>query len=141
MERIKKLYHESYLAYLINLINAEYLPAFKEMFFSSLLWKICLWFYTDVMNSKIFRLIFDMEYISEIWYKSFFYKSMTYGIRKLSFRLDRSSFKFNSLFVGIFLAFVLLIPNNYWSNLVWIPLFCAFVEYPIPISCMSSSCL
>lgn len=127
MERIKKLYHESYLAYLINLINAEYLPALKEMFFSSLLWKICLWFYTDVMNSKIFRLIFDMEYISEIWYKSFFYKSMTYGIRKLSFRLDRSNFKFNSLFVGIFLAFVLLIPNNYWSNLVWIPLFCALV--------------
>ncbi len=127
MKKIKEIYLESYFAYLIETINKRYVTEIKNIFFESLFWKMCVWFTENVMNSKIFRLFFDMEYISEIWYKSYFYKSMTYRIRKLSFKLERSNFKFNSVFIGIFLAFILIIRNNYWSNLVWLPLFIAIV--------------
>mgnify|MGYP004535434087 FL=1 len=127
MKKIKEIYLESYFAYLIETINKRYVTEIKNIFFESLFWKMCVWFTENVMNSKIFRLFFDMEYISEIWYKSYFYKSMTYRIRKLSFKLERSNFKFNSVFIGIFLAFILIIPNNYWSNLEWLPLFIAIV--------------
>lgn len=123
MKKIKSLYHNSYFAYLINRFTKECIPVIKEMFFGSLLWKFFVWFTSDVMNSKIFRLFFDMGYISELWYESFFYKGMTYVIRKISFRVEKSRIKFKSLFVGIFFGFILLVPGRYWSNLVWIPMF------------------
>lgn len=125
MEKIKKIYINSYLSYLVNIILYKFVPQFKILFSTSVLRKIWLWFTNDVMNLNLFKLFFDMEYISEIWYESFFYKGMTYAIRKISFKIEKSNFKFDISVIGIFFAFIMFMPGRYWSNLVWIPLFFA----------------
>lgn len=123
MEKIKALYFESYLFYLISKIKNVFFPAIKEAFMGSFLMSLWNWFDKYVLNSPFVRLVFDPEYIASIWYKSYFYRSTTLRIRKLSYYLPRASFKFSSIYIGIFIALILVAPDSLWSDLFWMPLF------------------
>lgn len=125
MEKIKKLYDESFLAYAVSVIVYQFIPMLKEAFFSSFIWCVWLWFDKYILNSKIVKIFFDPNYLSGIWYRSYFYRKVTYRIRKLSFYLPKASIKYDSIFLGIFIAVILLTPDNMWSDLFWMPLFAA----------------
>lgn len=127
MQNIKQLYSESYLAYLIATFKDKFLPEFKQAFLNSFLWEICLWFKNVVFPSKVFLFIFDANYMAALWYKSYFYRSMTYRIRKVSFYIPKASIKYHCIFIGVFLGIVLLLPEVFFTNFMWIPLLAALL--------------
>lgn len=125
MEKLKKLYFESYLFYIITLLSERVIPAVKKSFETSFIKKLWDWFDKRVLTLPFFKLIFEPEYISEIWYKSYFYRVTTFRIRKISYHLPRASFKFRTLYIGVFLAILLVTPDFVWNDLFWITLFVA----------------
>lgn len=131
MEQLKKLYYESFFSRIICSAAANLLPELKKAFAESLIMKAWLWFNRVIINSALVKMLLDPEYISEIWYSSFFYRKMTLVIRKLSFYFPSASIKFSSMYVGIFLAILLLVPNGLWSDMFWLPLFGALALFYI----------
>lgn len=117
MTRIRRLWNESMSRRLIGWLAGAAFPAVKDAFFSSFLWACWVWFDTNIRNSRIFQYIFDPTYLTNAWYASAFYRQGTYGIRRLSFVTPRSSLRWNSLYIGLFLCAMLLVPNGLWSDI------------------------
>lgn len=111
---VKKLFSESYLA-----------NSVKEAYFASFLYAFICWFKKNIVESRYVKFFFDTSIIAGIWYKSFFYRSSMYKIRKLSLNIPKPSLKFDASYIGLFIAFILLLPDQLWTGFVWIPVFTA----------------
>ena len=131
MNSIKKIYYNSYLCYIINFIVLRLIPEIRNTFKSGAISNLWKKFQDVVLDSKIIKLFFDNEFISEIFYKSYFYRNATYRIRKISFHLPKASIRFNAFFIGLFMAVILILPDSLWSDLFWMPLFAALVLFYI----------
>ena len=129
MEKLKRLYLESYLFYIISKIQSDVIPAIVKAFMSSFI--MCAWNFIDrkIIKSSLAKLIFDPSYIAGIWYKSFFYRSTTKRIRKISYYLPKASVSYRSLYTGAFLALILLVPDKLWSNTLWISVFTSLIIF------------
>ena len=127
LKQVKKLYFESYLFYLITILSDKLIPAVKKSFSNSFIYSLWIWFDEKVINSKPIKLIFDTEYISSLWYKSFFYRYTMFRIRKASFYIPKSTYKFKNIYIGFFIAFILFLPDVLWSELIWVPLFITLI--------------
>ena len=117
MRRMRRLWNESMTRSLVGWMAGTAFPAVKNAFFSSFLWACWVWFDTNIRNSRIFQYIFDPTYLTNAWYTSAFYRQGTYGIRRLSFVTPRSGLRWNSLYIGLFLSAMLLVPNGLWSDI------------------------
>ena len=131
MNSIKKIYDNSYLAYIISFIVLRLIPEIRNSFKSGAILNLWKKFHAVVLDSKIIKLFFDNEFISDLFYKSYFYRGATYNIRKISFHLPKASIRFDAFFVGIFLSLILIIPDFLWSDLFWMPLFTALAIFYI----------
>lgn len=120
---IKKLFLESYLFQAVKNV--------KQAYFSSFLYICVCWFRENVLNSRFVKWFFDTSVVGNLWYKSFFYRSSMYKIRKLSLNIPKPYLKFDSIYIGLFIAFILLLPDRLWTGFVWIPVFLALAIFYI----------
>lgn len=124
-EKFKKCVSESFIiglilsfvSYLSNLLQNSHLFVLKN--------KVLNW-YNNISNTNPLNLL-HTTYISNLWYNSFFYKAMIFVIRKVSFHIPKSSFKFKPIYIGFFMALIFLVPNGLWADAFWIPLFYSLV--------------
>ena len=113
------------------LIFTRFFPALKRAVADSFAFRLWLWFDRVVLNSAPVKLFFDPEYIADIWYSSYFYKRTTLLIRKASAYIPKASIRFDSVYIGIFLVVLMLVPKGLWSDMFWIPLFAALALFYI----------
>lgn len=129
MNRIKKLYENSYISCVINFIVLRLIPEIRNSFKVGAISDLWENFKNFVLDSNLIKLFFDNEFISEIFYKSYFYRNSTYKIRKISFYLPKASIRFDAFFISLFLSIILVLPDSLWSDLFWMPLFAALVLF------------
>lgn len=127
MEAIKKAYYNSFLFYVIKFFVNNFIPFVKKCFFDSFIMAFYRWIDKNIIKSKPIKLIFDTKFITEIWYESFFYKASTLRIRKASYHFPKSFLPFKNIYIGIFIAITMLVPNRLWNDMFWISLFFAMV--------------
>lgn len=123
MRKLKELYSASYFSYLTTIFATRFLPSLCAIFKKSGLFSLWLWFNEKIVKSKPVKFFFDTEFLSGIFYKSFFYRISTKRIRKASFHIPKASLKFDCFYIGGFIAAVLLLPQRLWSDFFWVPLF------------------
>ncbi len=124
---IKRLYLESYLYHLVKNVSKY----FKEAYFTSFLYVFVCWFEEKVLGSKFVKWFFDTSVVGNLWYRSFFYRNSMYKIRKLSLSIPKPTLKFDSIYIGLFIAFIMLLPDRVWTGFVWIPVFIAIAVFYI----------
>lgn len=127
MKFLKEQISESYIISFFILFFKNFLSAFEDSYLFKTGVKIFDWYNNVFLESKIIKLFFNTAFISDIWYKSYFYRRLMYRIRKISAHIPKTKIKFKTSFIGIFFSLILLIPDGLWSNLLLIPLFLALV--------------
>lgn len=129
MDIIKQLFFESYLFYLISKIKNVFVPAIVKAFMGSFIMRAWNFIDKKIIKSAPAKLIFDPSYIAGIWYKSFFYRSITKKIRKISYSIPKASAVFRPVYIGGFIAFILLMPERFFSNTLWMAFFGALIIF------------
>ncbi len=103
----------------------------KDAYMSSFLYLFICWFKEKVIDNKYIKIFFDTSIVANLWYKSFFYRSAMYKIRKVSLNIPKPTLSFDRIYIGIFIAFILLLPDSLWTGYVWIPAFLALALFYI----------
>lgn len=120
-DKLRKTLSESFFLSVVLTFFSRLSSVLKNSYFIIIKDKIYDW-YNNMSNSNPLNLM-HTTYISNLWYNSYFYNAMIFGIRKISFHIPKSSFKFKPMYIGIFIALIFLVPNNLWIDPFWIPLF------------------
>ena len=123
METIKQIYQSSLFYTLLQWIGKVALPQARCAFFSSGVWRLWCWVDRVVIHSKYIQFVVNPQYLTNAWYNSFFYRKTTFGIRRLSFAIPRSTLSYRCEYIGLFLALVLAIPQKNWADVYIIPPF------------------
>lgn len=123
MTEIKRLIKDSVAFQLYRWLLTVAFPALWQAFKGSVVFKLWVAFDKKVLHNKYVEYVMNPKYISEAWYASFFYNTMTRNIRSLGFVMPKSGLKYRSFYVGIFLMIVLLLPVSYTGDLYMFPLF------------------
>ncbi len=118
MEQVMKLFKQSFLYHF-------FFTAWQSLchaFFSSYTFKFFLlikdWVQAHILNSRLYQYLFNPIHITNAWYKSLFYRRGTYGLRKLSLVMPKPSLRWSYLYIGSFLAFILLIPQSFATDTI-----------------------
>lgn len=118
-DKIKRLYNESYLAYIINILINRIVPYIKKNFFESCIFRLWLWFGRVVLNLKPIKFIFYTQYTAEVWYKSSLYTRMTARAEKISGKFERTYISFDIIYTALFMGAIILIPDLIWNTWFW----------------------
>ena len=98
-------------------------PRIRRAFFSSFIYSVYKFIDTHIIQTKPIQFFVNPKYITGAWYDSFFYKSMTYQIRRLAFKIPQPIIRFDSFFIGLFIILMLIVPYGMWSDFYIIPPF------------------
>lgn len=131
MEFPKKQFNQSIVINMIIVFFKKFLSFFKSSYTFEMGKRFFDWYTNVFLEKKAIKLFYNTAFISELWYKSYFYRIIMYRIRKISAYIPKAGVDFKGSYVGIFLALVLLIPDKLWSNLLLISLFLALVLFYI----------
>ncbi len=123
MTEVKKLVKDSCAFKLYMWFLSVFVPSLWQAIKESFIWKLWGICYTKIWYNKYVQYIVNPKYISEAWYQSFFYGSMTKNIRRLGFVMPKSSVDYHSFYVGILLMIILILPASVTGDLYIIPLF------------------
>lgn len=118
-----EVYKNSFLYEIICWLTEVLIPRLKSDFSKSKTLMIISWFEKNVISNKYFEIFFNPNKVTEAWCESAFYRYTTYTIRKIVYYIPKSRFKFKPAFIGIFILFVLLFPDQYWEDFYMIPIF------------------
>lgn len=119
MKKIKDLYFESFLSYIILMFKDKIIPYVKDEFFNSFIFKAWLWFERVIFDLKIVKFLFYTQYTAEVWYKSRLYKRMTARAEKISDKFERTYISFDIIYTALFTGAIILIPDSLWSIGFW----------------------
>lgn len=119
MKKIKDLYFESFLSYIILMFKDKIIPYVKDEFFNSFIFKEWLWFERVIFDLKIVKFLFYTQYTAEVWYKSRLYKRMTARAEKISDKFERTYISFDIIYTALFTGAIILIPDSLWSIGFW----------------------
>ena len=114
MYKPSRIWHSSLTyAYLMRLKQLIYsvVPNIKSAVLSSYARRLWVIFNDKIINSRPVQYFLDPKYITDAWYSSSFYCRGTRGLRRLSQVIPSSSLKWSVHFIGIFLMFLLLVPQ------------------------------
>lgn len=124
MTKVKDVFLESLIIGTFIRFFHSFIYALKNSYILRNIIRIIRAIINAVTVSKTFKTLRPAG-IAGLWYKSYFYRSLTFRIRKISFLIPRTHMNFYRVFIGFFLMFTLLMPQRLWSDVIWIPLFLA----------------
>ena len=113
MKKIKDLYFESFLSYIILMFKDKIIPYVKDEFFNSFIFKAWSWFERVIFDLKI------VKYTAEVWYKSSLYTRMTARAEKISGKFERTYISFDIIYTALFTGAIILIPDLIWNTWFW----------------------
>ena len=125
MAAIKRLIQSSLAWQLYLYFTQTAVPALFKLWDESGVMRLWRLFDAKIIQSRPVQYLINPKYISEAWYASFFYQSMTRNIRRLGLVLPAASLPFRSEYLGFFLMLVLLLPASLTGNVYILPLFLA----------------
>lgn len=76
-----------------------------------------------ILHNRYVQIFINPKVFAEYWYQSFFYRANTYRIRRLAYRIPKAGIAYRSIYLGIFLGYMLLFPYAAWSDIYLIPPF------------------
>ena len=101
MKKIKDLYFESFLSYIILMFKDKIIPYVKDEFFNSFIFKAWSWFERVIFDLKIVKFLFYTQYTAEVWYKSSLYTRMTARAEKISGKFERTYISFDIIYRSV----------------------------------------
>lgn len=119
MKKIKDLYFESFLSYIILMFKDKVIPYIKDEFFNSFIFKAWSWFERVIFDLKIVKFLFYTQYTAEVWYKSSLYTRMTAIAEKISGKFERTYISFDIIYTALFTGAIILIPDLIWNTWFW----------------------
>lgn len=119
MKKIKDLYFESFLSYIILMFKDKVIPYVKDEFFNSFIFKAWSWFERVIFDLKIVKFLFYTQYTAEVWYKSSLYTRMTVLAEKISGKFERTYISFDIIYTALFTGAIILIPDLIWNTWFW----------------------
>ena len=119
MKKIKDLYFESFLSYIILMFKDKVIPYIKDEFFNSFIFKAWSWFERVIFDLKIVKFLFYTQYTAEVWYKSSLYTRMTVLAEKISCKFERTYISFDIIYTALFTGAIILIPDLIWNTWFW----------------------
>lgn len=119
MKKIKDLYFESFLSYIILMFKDKVIPYIKDEFFNSFIFKAWSWFERVIFELKIVKFLFYTQYTAEVWYKSSLYTRMTAIAEKISGKFERTYISFDIIYTALFTGAIILIPDLIWNTWFW----------------------
>lgn len=119
MKKIKDLYFESFLSYIILMFKDKIIPYVKDEFFNSFIFKAWSWFERVIFDLKIVKFLFYTQYTAEVWYKSGLYTRMTVLAEKISGKFERTYISFDIIYTALFTGAIILIPDLIWNTWFW----------------------
>ena len=119
MKKIKDLYFESFLSYIILMFKDKVIPYVKDKFFNSFIFKAWSWFERVIFDLKIVKFLFYTQYTAEVWYKSSLYTRMTARAEKISGKFERTYISFDIIYTALFTGAIILIPDLIWNTGFW----------------------
>lgn len=119
MKKIKDLYFESFLSYIILMFKDKVIPYVKDEFFNSFIFKAWSWFERVIFDLKIVKFLFYTQYTAEVWYKSSLYTRMTARAEKISGKFERTYISFDIIYTALFTGAIILIPDLIWNTWFW----------------------
>lgn len=119
MKKIKDLYFESFLSYIILMFKDKVIPYVKDKFFNSFIFKAWSWFERVICDLKIVKFLFYTQYTAEVWYKSSLYTRMTASAEKISGKFERTYISFDIIYTALFTGEIILIPDLIWNTGFW----------------------
>lgn len=119
MKKIKDLYFESFLSYIILMFKDKVIPYVKDKFFTGFIFKAWSWFERVILDLKIVKFLFYTQYTAEVWYKSNLYTRMTARAEKISGKFERTYISFDIIYTALFTGAIILIPDSIWSAGFW----------------------
>lgn len=119
MKKIKDLYFESFLSYIILMFKDKVIPYVKDKFFNSFIFKAWSWFERVICDLKIVKFLFYTQYTAEVWYKSRLYTRMTARAEKISGKFERTYISFDIIYTALFTGAIILIPDLIWNTGFW----------------------
>ena len=119
MKKIKDLYFESFLSYIILMFKDKIIPYVKDEFFNSFIFKAWSWFERVIFDLKIVKFLFYTQYTAEVWYKSSLYTRMTVLAEKISGKFERTYISFDIIYTALFTGAIILIPDLIWNTWFW----------------------
>lgn len=119
MKKIKDLYFESFLSYIILMFKDKVIPYIKDEFFNSFIFKAWSWFERVIFDLKIVKFLFYTQYTAEVWYKSSLYTRMTVLAEKISGKFERTYISFDIIYTALFTGAIILIPDLIWNTWFW----------------------
>ena len=119
MKKIKNLYFESFLSYIILMFKDKIIPYIKDEFFNSFIFKAWSWFERVIFDLKIVKFLFYTQYTAEVWYKSSLYTRMTAIAEKISGKFERTYISFDIIYTALFTGAIILIPDLIWNTWFW----------------------
>ena len=119
MKKIKDLYFESFLSYIILMFKDKIIPYVKDEFFNSFIFKAWSWFERVIFDLKIVKFLFYTQYTAEVWYKSSLYTRMTARAEKISGKFERTYISFDIIYTALFTGAIILIPDLIWNTWFW----------------------
>lgn len=119
MKKIKDLYFESFLSYIILMFKDKVIPYVKDKFFNSFIFKAWSWFERVIFDLKIVKFLFYTQYTAEVWYKSRLYTRMTARAEKISGKFERTYISFDIIYTALFTGAIILIPDLIWNTWFW----------------------
>lgn len=119
MKKIKDLYFESFLSYIILMFKDKIIPYVKDEFFNSFIFKAWSWFERVIFDLKIVKFLFYTQYTAEVWYKSSLYTRMTAIAEKISGKFERTYISFDIIYTALFTGAIILIPDLIWNTWFW----------------------
>lgn len=120
MKKIKDLYFESFLSYIILMFKDKVIPYIKDEFFNSFIFKAWSWFERVIFDLKIVKFLFYTQYTAEVWYKSSLYTRMTVLAEKISGKFERTYISFDIIYTALFTGAIILIPDLIWNTWFWV---------------------
>lgn len=119
MKKIKDLYFESFLSYIILMFKDKVIPYIKDEFFNSFIFKAWSWLERVIFELKIVKFLFYTQYTAEVWYKSSLYTRMTVLAEKISGKFERTYISFDIIYTALFTGAIILIPDLIWNTWFW----------------------
>lgn len=119
-EKLIALYFDSMVYQIYRWFAETFLPetmaAVRQSFAAEIYWFIRYKIVDRILNYKYVQLFINPKVFAEEWYNSFFYKANTYRIRRLAYRIPKAGIAYRSIYLGIFLACLLLVPKGIWAD-------------------------
>ncbi len=125
MGALKQCWENSFLCSLFGWIAAIGFPAAVKLFRGSFLFAFINRIRVDIVESRPMQAILDPTYLTDACYDSLFYRSATRHIRKACFYIPRASIRWQTFYLGAFLAVLLLLPESLFTGWIITPLFVA----------------